>query len=264
MKGIDQKSEVITGEKKDSERDVGDDLEIPILLRHAQQQQRAYSEVSTLEEDEAPIYDNETASTTVSSTDELVDSSEMPKDPNDFLWMLTEEPHKSRRRAILKAHPEVGSSDSSGRKMSFLRQLSSVLKTRETHSLHLDFAFVDRSVNSWVTPVPPSPSSSSSSSFKSSSPSPSDPLPPSLSASSSLPTSSVPLSTKTSFYPSMKSPTTWLSKLYSRISYWRWSRIYRSEYRSRWLSKGIILNITSIWVKMGLIRIYRVDWRRFC
>lgn len=34
-------------------------------------------------------------------------SSEMPHDPNDFLWMLTEEPHRSRRKAILKAHPEV-------------------------------------------------------------------------------------------------------------------------------------------------------------
>ncbi|KAI5453309.1 sphingolipid delta-4 desaturase [Naganishia albida] len=32
---------------------------------------------------------------------------EMPQDPNDFLWMLTEEPHRSRRKAILKAHPEV-------------------------------------------------------------------------------------------------------------------------------------------------------------
>lgn len=31
----------------------------------------------------------------------------MPQDPADFLWMLTEEPHRSRRKAILKAHPEV-------------------------------------------------------------------------------------------------------------------------------------------------------------
>lgn len=32
----------------------------------------------------------------------------VPKqDPNDWLWMMTEEPHRSRRRAILKAHPEV-------------------------------------------------------------------------------------------------------------------------------------------------------------
>ncbi|BGP19565.1 hypothetical protein JCM10213_000165 [Rhodosporidiobolus nylandii] len=32
---------------------------------------------------------------------------EPPQDGTDFLWMLTEEPHRSRRRAIMKAHPEV-------------------------------------------------------------------------------------------------------------------------------------------------------------
>lgn len=31
----------------------------------------------------------------------------VPLDPNDFLWLMTEEPHRSRRAAILKAHPEV-------------------------------------------------------------------------------------------------------------------------------------------------------------
>lgn len=30
-----------------------------------------------------------------------------PQDPNDFLWLMTEEPHRSRRTAIIKAHPEV-------------------------------------------------------------------------------------------------------------------------------------------------------------
>ncbi|PWN21182.1 hypothetical protein BCV69DRAFT_282676 [Microstroma glucosiphilum] len=29
------------------------------------------------------------------------------QDQNDFLWLLTEEPHRSRRQAIMKAHPEV-------------------------------------------------------------------------------------------------------------------------------------------------------------
>jgi sphingolipid delta-4 desaturase len=29
------------------------------------------------------------------------------RDPQDFLWMYTEEPHRSRRMAILKHHPEV-------------------------------------------------------------------------------------------------------------------------------------------------------------
>ncbi|PWN91852.1 hypothetical protein FA10DRAFT_265686 [Acaromyces ingoldii] len=30
-----------------------------------------------------------------------------PQDATDFLWLLTEEPHRTRRMAILKAHPEV-------------------------------------------------------------------------------------------------------------------------------------------------------------
>lgn len=30
-----------------------------------------------------------------------------PRDPSDFLWLMTEEPHRSRRMAIMKAHPEV-------------------------------------------------------------------------------------------------------------------------------------------------------------
>ncbi|WAR60993.1 hypothetical protein PtB15_13B244 [Puccinia triticina] len=31
----------------------------------------------------------------------------LSQDPNDWLWQMTEEPHRSRRRAILKDHPEV-------------------------------------------------------------------------------------------------------------------------------------------------------------
>ncbi|KAF9457139.1 dihydroceramide delta-4-desaturase [Collybia nuda] len=30
-----------------------------------------------------------------------------PQDPSDFLWLMTEEPHRTRRMAIMKAHPEV-------------------------------------------------------------------------------------------------------------------------------------------------------------
>ena len=30
-----------------------------------------------------------------------------PQDPTDFLWLMTEEPHRSRRMAIMKAHPGV-------------------------------------------------------------------------------------------------------------------------------------------------------------
>ncbi|KAK0548119.1 sphingolipid delta-4 desaturase [Tilletia horrida] len=32
-----------------------------------------------------------------------------PQDPADFLWLLTEEPHRTRRAAILKDHPEIRS-----------------------------------------------------------------------------------------------------------------------------------------------------------
>lgn len=30
-----------------------------------------------------------------------------PQDPKDFLWLMTEEPHRTRRMAIMQAHPEV-------------------------------------------------------------------------------------------------------------------------------------------------------------
>ncbi|KAH0834865.1 fatty acid desaturase-domain-containing protein [Lanmaoa asiatica] len=30
-----------------------------------------------------------------------------PQDPTDFLWLMTEEPHRSRRMEIMKAHPDV-------------------------------------------------------------------------------------------------------------------------------------------------------------
>ncbi|PFH47706.1 hypothetical protein AMATHDRAFT_77062 [Amanita thiersii Skay4041] len=30
-----------------------------------------------------------------------------PQDPRDFLWLMTEEPHRTRRMAIMQAHPEV-------------------------------------------------------------------------------------------------------------------------------------------------------------
>ena len=31
----------------------------------------------------------------------------LPQDPSDFLWLMTEEPHRTRRMEIMKAHPEV-------------------------------------------------------------------------------------------------------------------------------------------------------------
>ena len=51
----------------------------------------------------------------------------IPQDPtgSDFLWLMTEEPHRSRRRAIMKAHPEV-SIDSASASFFFGHALSLV------------------------------------------------------------------------------------------------------------------------------------------
>lgn len=48
-----------------------------------------------------------------------------PQDPNDFLWLMTEEPHRSRRMQILKTHPEV--------KEVHPYTSSSITLTRNTH-----------------------------------------------------------------------------------------------------------------------------------
>ena len=39
--------------------------------------------------------------------DDGVNLTKPPQDPSDFLWLMTEEPHRSRRMAIMKKHPEV-------------------------------------------------------------------------------------------------------------------------------------------------------------
>lgn len=108
----------------------------------------------------------------------------------DFLWMTTEEPHRSRRIAILKAHPEVCHSRS---------QLQTAIANPCPSN---------RSESSWVLlPSPfllslPSSASSCHSLFISSLTIPS-PFPCSL-----PPTLSEAQQTKTSFSPFTKSPTT--------------------------------------------------------
>lgn len=64
-----------------------------------------------------PAKSTETPSPPVSSAASVSERSDEPdpagaaengdRDPQDFLWMYTEEPHRSRRMAILKHHPEV-------------------------------------------------------------------------------------------------------------------------------------------------------------
>ena len=44
---------------------------------------------------------------TPTKNDDGVSHIRPPQDPNDFLWLMTEEPHRSRRAAIMKAHPEA-------------------------------------------------------------------------------------------------------------------------------------------------------------
>ncbi|KAI0766243.1 dihydroceramide delta-4-desaturase [Irpex lacteus] len=48
-----------------------------------------------------------TAVVAPSTKDDGVSKFGPPQDPSDFLWLMTEEPHRSRRMAIMKAHPEV-------------------------------------------------------------------------------------------------------------------------------------------------------------
>ena len=57
-------------------------------------------------------YDQSSASSSYASSDiTSISLDDQPfADPfPEFLWMTTEEPHRSRRMAILKAHPEVQS-----------------------------------------------------------------------------------------------------------------------------------------------------------
>jgi len=55
-----------------------------------------------------------------------------PQDPSDFLWLMTEEPHRTRRMEIMKAHPEVF--------FVILDQCGTI-----------DMGLVVRSPNSWAT-----------------------------------------------------------------------------------------------------------------
>lgn len=63
--------------------------------------------------DSASSSDTDDAPTATGASYKLAGEQWVPKmvvpeqDPSDWLWMMTEEPHRTRRKAILKAHPEV-------------------------------------------------------------------------------------------------------------------------------------------------------------
>jgi hypothetical protein len=67
------------------------------------------------------------------------------EDPHDFLWIMTEEPHRSRRKAILKAHPEVrklmGHTRATAPLVALVlaMQLTTALCLRNTHPLSFKF-----------------------------------------------------------------------------------------------------------------------------
>ncbi|KAF7980279.1 hypothetical protein HWV62_39041 [Athelia sp. TMB] len=48
-----------------------------------------------------------TAVVTPTAKDDGVAHPASPQDPSDFLWLMTEEPHRTRRMEIMKAHPDV-------------------------------------------------------------------------------------------------------------------------------------------------------------
>lgn len=67
---------------------------------------------SLTEGKKAPIFDphrspRRTVITSPTTKDDGRTHPGPPQDPSDFLWLMTEEPHRSRRMAIMKAHPEV-------------------------------------------------------------------------------------------------------------------------------------------------------------
>ncbi|KAI5895038.1 uncharacterized protein SCHCODRAFT_02686503 [Schizophyllum commune H4-8] len=71
-----------------------------------------------------------------------------PMDSSDFLWLMTEEPHRSRRAAIMKAHPEVtklmGYTPVTKYVVAFVvaLQLSIAVYLRNTHPLSWKFILI--------------------------------------------------------------------------------------------------------------------------
>lgn len=61
----------------------------------------------TTELDSASTSSASASASTSASADEPEPAKAATGDGDDFLWMYTEEPHRSRRMAILKTHPEV-------------------------------------------------------------------------------------------------------------------------------------------------------------
>lgn len=115
---------------------------------------------------------------------------------HDFFWTYTEEPHRTRRLAIIKAHPEV-----------------CALLIGPAVSWHVaNLASIYRSPSSAVLSLSRNGSSSVSSPSRSSSHGCSSRLLSSHGSSGLSPTSLAPLPTRIFSSPSTRSPITWLSE----------------------------------------------------
>jgi hypothetical protein len=96
------------------QRDMSETLPLPLALPVPNLRSRISKShpttTTTLTSD--PKYSPSAGSTaslsSIPSAESIEDEEKKFDDPYpDFLWMTTEEPHRSRRMAILKAHPEV-------------------------------------------------------------------------------------------------------------------------------------------------------------
>ncbi|RYF07033.1 MAG: hypothetical protein EOO31_07975 [Comamonadaceae bacterium] len=81
-------------------------LPMPLPTLRSRSIQSKSKSTTTKREVSDPKYSPSLVST--ASSDSLEEQEKKYDDPfPDFQWMTTEEPHRSRRMAILKAHPEV-------------------------------------------------------------------------------------------------------------------------------------------------------------
>lgn len=160
-----------------------------------------------------------------------------------FFWTYTEEPHRTRRMAIIKAHPEVRISPFHLRLVKQLTQHPYRLPNSAAQS------------HSQNTSAPASLVSKYYAHTSSATPASS------AGPSSSRPTSSAQPPTKTASSPSTKSPTTSRSSRHLRTACWLSSPIYLSEFHTRQALGHTTSRTTSPLVSTDWMSIFQRHWR---